>query len=163
MRLVCITVAMLLVSPLSSAADKPADAPARKVDFDIAERTYRCGRVLAVSETSILIDVERKIGVTSIPFHDCLAIGKVHKKVVEGTSFKVSDIKVGDLVALGVITENKHVFCVDISISERPGGLLPPGQIVNKDRPWYQWRNAEIAFRDKGTPIPEHLKPVAPR
>ena len=74
----------------------------------------------------------------------------------------MSDVEVGDFVALGVITESKQVFCVDICISERPGGLIPPSQIVDKEQPGYQWQNAQIAFRDKGTPIPEHLKPKVP-
>ena len=60
---------------------------------------------------------------------------------------------------MGVITENKQVYCVDIGIFERPEGLIPPSQVVDKERPWYQWQNAQIAFRDKGIPIPEHLKP----
>lgn len=60
---------------------------------------------------------------------------------------------------MGVITENKQAYCVDIGIFERPEGLIPPSQVVDKERPWYQWQNAQIAFRDKGIPIPDHLKP----
>ena len=79
MRYLCATLAVLLVSPFSFAADKPAEVPARKVDFDVADRTYACGRVLAVTKTTILIDLERKQGVTSFPFHDRLASGKVQQ------------------------------------------------------------------------------------
>ncbi len=62
------------------------------------------------------------------------------------------------LVCLYTILGSKQTFCRGVSISERPGGLVPPGQIVDKQKPYHDRRNAQIAFRDKGTPIPDHLK-----
>ena len=161
MRLVCTTVAILLVSALSSAADKPADPPTkRKVDFDAPELNLASGRVLAITKNSIMIDVERQQGVKTFPFHDRLASGTFQKGIVgESSTYLPTDVQAGDIVSLGVITENKQVFCVDISIGERPDGLIPASQVVDKERPWYQWMNAQIALRDKGIPIPEHLKP----
>ncbi len=140
------------------ADEKPNETPTRKVDFGPLEQKLDCGTVLAITKDSILI-VDRRKPPVSYPFHDRLAAGTVHKKVTESMSYLVADIQAGDLVSLGVITENKQKFCVEIGIHERPGGILPPGQVVDKERPWYQWQNAQFAFRDKGTPIPEHLKP----
>ena len=164
MRLVCTTVAILLVSALSYAADKPQEPPKRKIDFDASELKFASGRVLAVTKTSIMIKVENSgtpSGVKTFPFHDRLASGTFQKGIVgESSTYLPTDVQAGDIVSLGVITENKQVFCVDISIGERPDGLIPASQVVDKERPWYQWMNAQIALRDKGIPIPEHLKPI---
>ena len=156
---------MLALAVCISAADKPTETPTRKVDFDFGDVKLASGRVLAVTKTSILIDCQNTgggKGPTSFPFHDRLAAGTVHKKVAEASSFRVCDVEVGDWVSLGTTTENKQVYCVDIFISERPGGFVPPSQVIKKERPWYQWQNAQIAFRDLGVPIPEHLKPKVP-
>ncbi len=161
MRFACLFGALLLLAPTYGDDEKPPGARARKVDFEIHEREHSCGTVLAITKTSILINDERK-GPLSFPFHDRLAAGGVHKKVCAATAYLVSDIKVGDIVISGLMTENKQVFCVDLSIRERPDGLVPPCQLSEKKCPYHECRNAEIAFRDKGTPIPEHLKPVIP-
>lgn len=157
-----ITAAVLgLVLNTAVAGNTPAKPTEKQVDFDTVELKSTYGQVLAVTKDSILIcEPEKKPA--SYPFHDRLAAGTVHKKVVEATSYRVSDIKAGDFVSLGLVKENNQDYCVDLAIRERPGGLLPPGQVVNKERPWYQWKNAQFALRDKGTPIPEHLKPRAP-
>ena len=157
MRVIAICAALCLVHSAATAVDAPVQST-RPVDFGLAQRESTYGQVLAVTKDSILIcEPEKKPA--SYPFHDRLAAGTVHKKVVEATSYRVADIKAGDFVSLGLVKENKQDYCVDLAIRERPGGLIPAGQIVNKDRPAYQWMNAEIAFRDKGIPIPEHLKP----
>ena len=153
--------ALGILPSAASADDKPTALPTRQIDFDVIQRQSAFGKVLAITKDSILISPEGKPPV-SYPFHDRLASGTVHKKVVEATSYKVSDIEAGDFVNLGLIAENKQNYCVDLNIVERPGGRIPAGQIVDKNRPWYQWVNAEIALRDKGIPIPEHLKPRAP-
>ena len=153
--------ALLLLAQTSVADEKPSATPARKLDFEIHERERSYGTVLAVTKTSILICDERK-GPVSFPFHDRLAAGGVHKKVCAASSYRASDIKVGDLVISGLMTENKQVFCVDLSIRERPGGLVPPGQVIDKKYTYHERLNAELAFRDKGTPIPEHLKDYPP-
>ena len=138
--------------------EKPGTAPARKLDFRLTETTGDCGWVLAITKDSILIcDTGKKVPV-AYPFHDRLSAGRVHKEVAEANSFRVCDVEVGDLVTIRFIKENKQAYCVELGICERPGGLIPPSQVINAKRPWYQWQNAQIAFRDKGTPIPEHLK-----
>ena len=164
MRPIYPTVAMLALSHSISAADKPAEAPIRKMDFNFGDRDRdsTAGKVLAVTKTSILIIPEEKKPPTSYPFHDRLASGTFQKgQVGESRTYRVCDVEVGDIVVLGTFTENKQIFCVDLGIFERPGGLIPPSQVVTKERPWYQWMNAQIAFRYLGIPIPEHLKPRA--
>ena len=129
-----------------------------KLDFDGSELVQTAGTVLALTDAEITIRDERKT-VVAYPFHDRLADGIVHKKATEANSYRRYDVRVGDRVTLGLATENSKVFCVELSLTERPGGDVPAGVVVDQKRPWYQCRNAEIAFRDKGTPIPEHLKP----
>ena len=118
---------------------------------------------MAITKDSILISEVGKAPASYL-FHDRLAAGTVHKLVVAATSYRVSDIKVGDLVTLGLVKENKQNYCIDLSVRERPGGLVPPGQAVEPGAgfTYYRWQNAQIAFRDHGTPIPEHLKPQVP-
>ena len=149
----------LLIITVSMPADKPEETPKRKVDFEVRETNFVGGTVLTVNKDSIMIVEPRKPPV-NYPFHDRLASGTVQKKANESHSHFVSDIKVGDIVTLGIVDENKQKFCIDLSIYERPGGEIPPTQVVDKERPWYKFRNAEIAFRDKGIPIPEHVKPI---
>ncbi len=151
----------LCVCSVVSAAEPDPPTVKRKVDFDSRETDRVGGIVLTVSNDTILLTTEGKAP-TAYPFHDCLAAGKIHKLVTDPRSYLASDVKVGDVVSISTHVENKQVFCVEISIWERPGGLVPPGQIVNKKMPFHERRNADIALRDKGTPIPEHLKPVAP-
>ncbi len=162
MRTLYLTMAMLTLAQSLSAADKPIETSTRKVDFNSGDRDrgWASGKVLAVTKTSILIvpELEDRKPPTSFPFHDRLASGTFQKgRIGETSTYRVCDVEVGDLVSLGTFTENKQVYCVDIGIFERPGGLIPPSQVVLKQRPWYQCQNAQIAKRDKGTPIPEHL------
>ncbi len=154
------------ILPLMGAGTMLADAPApakaeRKIEFGAEETKGVCGTVLAVTKDSILLAPTGN-GPVTLPAHDCLAAGKVHKLVGHPCSYLLSDLKPGDIVALDTYVENKQTYCVAIQIFERPGGLVPPGQIVNKKKPYHEVRNADIAFRDKGTPIPEHLKPKMP-
>lgn len=61
------------------------------------------------------------------------------------------------------LSDDYALCCADIRIVERPGGNIPRGQIVDKLCPYHERRNAEIALRDKGTPIPESLNGEAYR
>jgi hypothetical protein len=144
-----------------NADDKPPAKGERKTSFNFGGTELIGGKVLAVTKDSILIAPERGKP-TTYPAHDFLASGKVHEKVRPANSYLLSDVKVGDYVHLDTIVENMQTFCVAISISERPGGLIPAGQVVAKERTYHEVRNAIIALRDKGTPIPEHLKPKIP-
>ena len=87
----------------------------------------------------------------------------VQKKATPAFSYLKRDIKVGDIVELGWIANDDQLelrdppHCVDVCIRERPGGSVPAPQIVDKDCPYHERRNAEITLRDKGTPIPAPL------
>lgn len=151
----------LLCVRVIPANETPKETSSRKIDFDLIEKKQDCGTVLAVTKDSIMI-VNRGKAPVSYPFHDRLAAGTVQKKAGQSSSYLASDIKVGDLIGVGLVNENRQDFCVDLSICERPGGLIPPGQIVDKKMPWHEWQNAQIAFRDKGIPIPERLIPKTP-
>ena len=129
-----------------------------KLDFDEGEVVITAGTVLALTDAEITIRDKQKT-VVAYPFHDRLADGIVHKKVTEANSYRRYDVRVGDRLTLGLATESSKVYCVELSITERPAGDVPAGVIVDQKRPWYQWQNAQVALRDKGIPIPEHLKP----
>lgn len=143
------------------AVEKPAEQE-RKTDFDFTETVSVGGAVLAVTKDSILLSPEGQKP-TTYPAHDRLAAGTVHKMAREARSYRLADVKAGDFVRLDTIVENKQTFCVAIQIWERPNGLVPAGQVDDKVNPYHKVRNADIAFRDKGTPVPEHLKPKFPK
>jgi len=147
---------LLLTGDILAEDKQPAKAE-RKTSFNGTELGSAFGTVLAMTKDSILMTVEKGAPIT-FPMHDFLANGKVHKLVTPANSYLLSDVRVGDLVDLRTYVENKVTYCVSICIDERPGGLIPAGQVVEKKQPYYEWRNADIALRDNGTPIPDHLK-----
>ncbi len=147
---------MLLIGAVRS-EDKQPVKPERKTSFNGTELGSAVGTVLAVTKDSIMIAKEGG-GPTTYPAHDFLAAGKVHKLVTPANSYLLSDVKVGDIVDLRTFVENKQTYCVSICIDERPGGLVPAGQVLAKKKTYHEVRNAQIALRDKGTPIPDHLK-----
>jgi len=161
MKLALVIGAALLVASLTLLAEKPVQ-PVRKTAFDVSETICVGGTVLATTKDTIMLAHDNKVP-TPYPVHDCLAAGKVHKLVSPGRSYLLADVKIGDFVWIDTIAENKQIYCVAIQIWERPGGLVPAGQVIEKGAKTYHTvRNADIAFRDKGTPIPEHLKPKFP-
>ena len=152
---------LLLILGSLRADEKQPVKEVRKTSFDVSETGSADGIVLAVTKDSILITMEKAVPKT-FPLHDLLAAGKVHKLVRACNSYGIADVKVGDMVELDTILENKQTYCVAICIYERPGGLIPAGQVVALKKTYHEVANARIAFRDKGTPIPEHLKPMFP-
>ncbi len=154
-------VALCIFVGILVADEKPAPNGERKTSFNFGGTAIVGGKVLAVTRDSILIAPERGKPIT-YPAHDFLAAGQAHKMVRAPNSYLLADLLVGDYVHLDTIIENKQTYCVAITISERPGGLIPAGQVVSKERTYHEVRNAIIALRDKGTPIPEHLQPKFP-
>ena len=159
-RLTICTCSIALLSTFV-VAQEPGKPPDRKVDFKINETVPVEGFVLAVGKDTIFMTREGKTpGVYTV--HDCLAAGKVHKLTRDANSYLLADIKVGDMITVDAIVENKQPFCVAISISERPGGLIPPSQKPDPKLPYHEKRNAKLEKRDNGTPIPEHSIPKLP-
>lgn len=156
-RILAFLCAACLAESLRS-QERPAEKPERKTAFKFNETIPIGGKVLAVTKDSILIAKDKEPPMT-YPAHDCLAAGKVHTLVRPETSYLLVDLKPGDTVFLDTIMEGKQTFCVSIQITERPGGLIPAGQLVDEKLPYHEMRNAQIAFREKGTPIPDHLIP----
>ncbi len=149
---------LLIFGTIRAVDEKPVE---RKTSFDVSETGSAEGIVLAVTKHSILISIE-KAAPQLFPLHDFLAAGKVHKQVRAANSYLAADVRAGDIVSLETIEENKQTYCVSIQICERPGALVPAGQIVELKKSYHDVRNARIAFRDKRTPIPEHLNPTFP-
>ncbi len=152
----------LLACPtaLLTAEEKPPPKRERAIDFNGTQTRSTVGIVLAATKDSIMIvDTEDKEKcVTTYPAHDRLAAGTVHKCVTPGFSYLLTDVRAGDIVLVETFIEAKITYCVAICIHERPGGTIPPGQLVRKTKPYHEVRNAKIALRDMGTAIPEHLK-----
>ena len=156
-----VMICALTATSIAGRADEPAK-PIRKTDFSPTETVHVGGTVAAVTKDAITMGPDQK-AVTVYPAHDRLAAGKFQTSVSAGTSYLLTDRKVGDYIWLETVVENKQTFCIAIQITERPGGLVPPGQVVEKGlKTYHTVRNADIAFRDKGTPVPEHLKPMFP-
>ena len=161
MKLTLAMICALTATSIAGRAEEPAK-PVRKTDFSPTETVHVGGTVVAVTKDAITMGPEKK-AVTVYPAHDRLAEGKFQTSVSAGTSYLLTDVKVGDYIWLETVVVNEQTFCISISIWERPGGLVPPGQVVEKGlKTYHTVRNADIAFRDKGTPVPDHLKPKFP-
>ncbi len=117
----CALVFLVVAVSTVHADDKPAKPVERKIDFGVEETRREHGTVLAVTKDSLLLAQTGKPIIT-LPAHDCLAAGKVHKLVFHSNSYLLSDLKPGDYVALDTYVENKQTYCVAIQIFERPGG-----------------------------------------
>jgi hypothetical protein len=95
--------------------------------------------------------------VTVFPAHDALAAGKVHEGTRDTFGYRLKDVKVNDVVLIGVATEGGKQFCAEICIRERPGGEIPESQSPAQ-RPYHLKRQAEIDAEQKGIPVPANLR-----
>lgn len=132
-----------------------AEKPPRRIEF--VRLPLEGGPVVEVTKAAITIRTAK--GVATFPFHDALAAGGVQKYAGEVSGYRVKDVLVGDVVWLGIWTENEKKFCAEISIRKRPGGRVPESPVFKSLKPSYAVRqNAENDLKDFGIPIPENCK-----
>lgn len=131
---------------------------AKQIPPRLQDRTA-AGHVVAISKTSITIaDCIKPTLITTLPFDDALAKGKVDESAHDYNGYRVRDVEIGDVVNMTIVLYRKVAFCETIWICERPGGLVPESQKPYGLHPYHENRNAMIANRDHGVPIPSHLE-----
>lgn len=113
--------------------------------------------------------------VTIIPFgskvarsfaaHGPLARGGYFPGVIEymgeGVGYLISDLRAGDIVDLHFVRVGKYDRVIAIQLLERPAGKVPPSRVKlwRDGERYHDIRNALIAKRNFGTPLPKFLQP----
>jgi hypothetical protein len=170
-------------------ADPPQDpAPRRQPyepkDGDVSDPYW--GLVTDLTKTSITIqfDCQKDRKPNTFLVSETLVAGLIpkeprprpgtnHKYVVPATHmYRLTDVKVGDWVAIYYARLGDADVCDHICIQKRPGGRVPPlpeeAEALRKDKIHYdEWINAYWDLEDKGIPYPEKFGirrrfPVAP-
>lgn len=134
-------------------------------DFHWTLRTdHMIGRALIVGKTEItVVPTEQKLGPTTFPFHFRLAMGSYNLLAGPGGSYTRDDVQVGDIVSLRRMKmRDKIEYCIDISISRRPGGKIPPDRTCHDWtwQPYHEVVEASHAYNDDKVPFPRHLAPL---
>jgi hypothetical protein len=76
-------------------------------------------------------------------------------------SYRLADVRVGDIVVIQPRRENGTTICKTICIMRRPGGRIPPAPVESSDprRKHHEMRQAEQDLEEKGIPIPDRFLP----
>ena len=121
------------------------------------------GVVVDVSAKEEFIEIRKKgeEGTVKYPAHYLLASGRVVAWESDGNSYLLEDVKKGDEVGLcvGTVDQDRGEECFYIRIRKRPDGRVPPPRKLTSVRLYHLDRQAEIDHAEKGTPLPEHLRP----
>lgn len=125
--------------------------------FENGDIVHAEGVVVTISDESIVLAVPGEKVPRQYPAYYHLRMGKPRPGVSEGWGYRMSDVRIGDLVCLGIHRENKQDFCVQINISVRPNGLVPPSPVVDPElkKRYHVMRNESIANQRFGIPIPK--------
>lgn len=185
---------MIAMAPVSNAEkpkrlqEKPPDPPIeRQVNAPYA------GKVAEITKASITIQWVNSPGEKPRDFvlSEVLAAGKIPKEpfrpgffVSPIEMYRITDVKVGDLVEIGYARWNGVDICHNICIVKRPGGRVPPlpeeaemlrwpesklspSRLANLSQelladlrsrrpiPHHEYWNAYWDLEDKGIPFPE--------
>lgn len=146
------------------------------------------GAVTALDKDSITVQFPAKgVKPRRFPVSETLAMGNVPKVprpipgrrqaylLVGSDMYRLTDVKVGDLIVIMYSQIDGHSICDHIRIQKRPGGLvpplpdeaewllrpkpLPPGFPQNPYIPYHECMNAYWDLKDKGIPYPEKFGP----
>lgn len=156
--------------PDAPASDKPAPAqpakPPRKVAFPPASLDLANGHVVQITDKVITIRTDGAKEFKTFPLHDALAAGKYQECASPAFSYRAKDLRVGDVVSVGIHTEGNQTYCAEICLRKRPGGRVPnsPRSIaLGGDTCSHALRqNAENDFADFGIPLPKAYQRVDP-
>ena len=131
----------------------------RKAAWTLGQLPQREGVVTKVTDDAIELREGKgeQVLITRFPAHDALVAGKVQESASDLFAYRLKDVKVNDVVILGVATEGGKEYCGEICIRERPGGKIPESQKPNR-KPYHLKRQAELDEQQKGIPIPEILR-----
>jgi hypothetical protein len=124
------------------------------------------GEVLAVDSKSINIrGQEEGLPVEKVTryFPAGAALRKGEQEPLEKTSwdYRLSDVKVGDIVVVVIHIYGDEHECVTICIRRRPGGAVPkaPFEAPGVPIPHHEMMNAYQRFEEKGIPLPLKFDP----
>lgn len=95
------------------------------------------------------------------PVDEVLAGGSFHAEFTDGGStYRLSDVRVGDEVYIRLARYHFDGPCYAISICRRPGGRVPPapGEQRRDGTGFHDLMNAYQAFEDKDIPIPAKFR-----
>lgn len=202
-RVIAILVPLLsLIGASLVLADPPQEPTPRRVPLvprnDAANVPY-WGTVTELTKTSITIqfDSQKDLKPKQFLVSETLAAGKIPMEprrmpgplgpreypVSPTQMYRLTDVKVGDWVAISYAHLGELDICDHICIQKRPGGRVPPlpdeAEALQKPSPrppgrkaplyipYHEWINAYWDLEDKGIPFPEkfgeHRRwPVAP-
>jgi len=78
------------------------------------------------------------------------------RMVPSSETYRLSDVRVGDIVSLTVNRENRTNICDTVCIMRRPGGRVPPapGEPADEPRKFHEGMQALQDQEEKGTVIP---------
>lgn len=147
-----------------------AAGPMMSVSFP--DRDVACVAVTYTREVMTLISPE---GVETVlkradqpirkfPVDSFLAAGKQHPENSGGSTYGLSDVRVGDEIYIRLGREKNDGLCWSISIRRRPGGRVPPVPGEGPaGLPFHVLMNAYQDLEEKGTPLPERIRtPIDP-
>lgn len=195
-RLLCCVALGALLIPLAS-CERPAElaniegngAPAPKPlrpDFSRKSKRYSVTgaghvgsvKVRAVGKASLTLFIDTNYApldvkgwqVRELPVVDMLANGDIQEWAGDAYAYGISDVQVGDIIKVGLRPDDEDglVYVYEISIVERPGGVVPPsrrpGQLVHcpptqfhaSDCPYHVVQNVRNDLA-AGRPVPEAL------
>ncbi len=118
----------------------------------------KSGTVMAVGKDFIEVRAVGETEAVRYLAHEILSSGRIIYWEPDGYCYLLGDVKVGDEVGMGTGTLRDTNFALFVCITRRPGGKIPPSRNPDESRPYHEYRQARIDYKEKGIPIPEHLR-----
>lgn len=127
------------------------------------------GTVTKLSDTGF--DVDGTAGLHRAPFNvkgtwtfkfcPALHTGKYRPQFGFAGSYRIEDVRIGDIISFNFDRINGANVCNYIQIEKRPGGLVPPTPVVHEEGAikYHEWRNAFWDWHDRGIRMPDKFKP----
>ncbi|MBX9580931.1 MAG: hypothetical protein K2X87_11535, partial [Gemmataceae bacterium] len=102
----------------------------------------------------------RDMPAREFPADEVLAAGGFSPQVTACSSYRLSDVRVGDLVFIEVRYDRDEPVCWAISIERRPGGRVPvaPGQKPDDNIKHHEVMNTYQDWEERGIPLPDKYK-----
>lgn len=143
---------------------RPSVAVAQEVRVVFPDRVVLCTRAEYTRErmTLILANGEEMVlrradqPARRFPASGPLATGGFNRTELGGRTYRLSDIRVGDEVAVKCERVEGVDHCATVQIVRRPGGRVPPapGEAPGHPRPYHETANALQDWEDTGVEPP---------
>ena len=144
------------VPPWDGSINRPRGHPWREVK----SRNFS-GTVVGVGDEFLEVVPMGEVEAVRLKPHFLLATGRVIAWEGDSRCYLLEDLKKGDWVGVqvGVDSDDRGLELFTLSIGKRPGGTIPASRKPDKHRPWHYQIPAEHDFVDKGSPLPDDIKP----